>query len=35
MSEHYLLEPWLYHKERRILYLPREESLRWERRFLD
>ncbi len=30
-----VLEPWLYQKEGRILYQSREESRRWERRFLD
>jgi hypothetical protein len=30
-----VLEPWLYHKERRIQYQSPEETLRWERRFLD
>jgi hypothetical protein len=30
-----VLEPWLYHQDGRVLNQSREETRRWERRFLD
>ncbi|MBN1203371.1 MAG: DUF3396 domain-containing protein, partial [Myxococcaceae bacterium] len=30
-----VLEPWLFHQDGRVLYQSREETRRWERRFLD
>ena len=30
-----VLEPWLYHRELRMLGQSKDETRRWERRFLD